>query len=79
MAVRRDEVEAAVYSIVLDVLSIETALVGEVLPELVVNVVHTHFPTVFTVQRIAKTYSRANKNVSLIYNVRQRLPSWGLQ
>lgn len=55
MTVRRDEVEAAVYSVVLDVLAIQSAFVVEILTELIVDVVHTRSPTVLTVHRISES------------------------
>lgn len=44
MAEGRDEVEAAVYAVVLDVLAVEAALVPEVLLELLVDVVGHGLP-----------------------------------
>lgn len=47
----RDEVEAAVYAVVLDVLAVEAALVPEVLLELLVDVVSHWLPTAAEAQR----------------------------
>lgn len=44
MAEGRDEIEAAVDSVVLDVPSVQAALVSEVLLKLLVNVVYYLFP-----------------------------------
>lgn len=50
----RYKVEAAVHPIVLDIPPIESALVGEVLAELLVYVLGAHPPAVFAVDGISK-------------------------
>jgi len=51
----RDEVEAAVHPVILDVASIESALVGEVLAELLVDVLGAHPPAVLAVDGIPES------------------------
>lgn len=46
MAKRRDEVEAAVHTVVLNVLTVEAAFVTKVLLKLLVNVVHNCPPAI---------------------------------
>jgi hypothetical protein len=59
MSEGRDEVEAAVDSVILDVLSVQAALVSEVLLKLLVNVVLYLFPAITstnTTQRKLQTW-----------------------
>lgn len=55
VTVRRDEVQATVYSVVLDVLPVQAALVREILPELLVDVSRARFPSVLTIHRVAES------------------------
>ena len=58
MAVGGYEVQAAVHPVVLDVAPVETALVLEVLVELVVDVLLTDPVALLTVERISETCAR---------------------
>lgn len=54
---RRHKVEAAVDPVVLDVAPIQAALVGEVLAELLVNILGAHSPAVLAVDGIPESRS----------------------
>lgn len=54
MSPRWYKVQQTVHPIVLDVPPVQPALVGKVLPELLVDVLRTHPPTVLAVDRVPK-------------------------
>lgn len=54
MTIRRYEIQTTVHAIVLNVLSVQSALVGKVLPKLFVNVRRAHAPTLLAIDGVAK-------------------------
>lgn len=65
MAKRRDEVEAAVHTVVLNVLTVEAAFVTKVLLKLLVNVVHNCPPAI--TMNIKWRLKNENEQMYLIY------------
>lgn len=61
VAVGWDEVQAAVHPVVLQVSPVQSVLVREVLPELLVDIVDASAPRLLAVDTVAKTLSRIGK------------------
>lgn len=47
MAIRRYEVQTTMNPVILNVLAVQSTLIGKILSKLVVNVAHAHFPAFF--------------------------------
>lgn len=54
-------------SIILNVLTIQAALVGEVLTKLVVDIIDDHSPAVVAIQRVAKSCKPINSSKNYYY------------
>lgn len=70
VSVRWYEVQATMYPIVLNILPVQSALVGKILPELLVDVSRACFPRVLAIHSITESFNNSVTYATLSRTVR---------